>query len=101
MISRLSLFDIRKIRFMVGLFFNPIILSRKHMKFEMMDNDCLPAIDVVKDGDELVVRFWGFGGDEARGWFNSEPVRESLEGWHSIGGDFYMPFKLLKGEDLQ
>lgn len=60
------------------------------MKFEEGDNDCPPAVEVVAEGDELVVRFWGFGVDEARRWFNSEPVMNSFEAWHSVVGDFEM-----------
>ena len=60
------------------------------MKFEMMDNDCLPAIEVVTEGDELVVRYWGFSCDEAKRWFDSEPVMNSLKVWHSVIGDFGM-----------
>ena len=60
------------------------------MKFEMGDNDCLPMVEVVTGGDELVVRFWGFGFDEAKCWFNSDPVMNSLKVWHSVVGDFEM-----------
>lgn len=66
------------------------------MKFEMGDNDSPPFIEVVTDGDELVVRFWGFVCEEAKSWFNSKPVMESLEIWHSVTGDFEMSVKLVK-----
>lgn len=60
------------------------------MKFELGPNDCLPMVEVVTEGDELVVRFWGFGYDEAKWWFNSDPVMNSLKVWHSVVGDFEM-----------
>ena len=64
------------------------------MKFEMGDNDCLPAVEVVTEDDELVVRFWGFTYDEAEQWFNSEAVMDSFSTWHSVGGDFVMSVKI-------
>ena len=64
------------------------------MKFELGNNDCEPAIEVVTEGDELVVRFWGFASDEADQWFSSEPVMSSLEIWHSVVGDFEMSVKV-------
>lgn len=66
------------------------------MKFELCDNDSETFIDVVTDGDELVVGFWGFAFEEAKGWFNSKPVMESLEIWHSGMSDFEMAFKSIK-----
>ena len=64
------------------------------MKFEMGNNDCQPMIEVVAEGDELVVRFWGFAFDEARQWFHSEPVMDSFKAWHSLEGDFVMSMKV-------
>lgn len=64
------------------------------MKLEMGNNDCEPMIEVVGDGADLVVRFWGFAFYEANDWFNSEAVRTSLKIWHEMLGDFEMPLKL-------
>lgn len=64
------------------------------MKFEMGDNDCPPAVQVVTEGDELVVRFWGFTVDEAEQWFNSESIMDSFNTWHSGLGDFVMSVKI-------
>lgn len=69
------------------------------MKFQMGNNDSEPLVQVVQEGSELVVSFFGFGSDEARSWFNSEAVMESMKIWHKIAGDFYMPFKLFKGKE--
>ncbi len=54
------------------------------MRFEMGNNDCEPAIEVVTEGDERIVRFWGFAYDEAERWFNSDAVMESLDSWQSF-----------------
>ncbi len=64
------------------------------MKLEMGSNDCEPMIEVVGDGDDLVVRFWGFGSDEAKEWFKSARVMDSLRIWHDQLGDFEMPLRL-------
>lgn len=60
------------------------------MKFEVSHNDCLPAVEVVQEGDELLVRFFGFAWEEARQWFETEPVMKTFENCHSIVGDFEM-----------
>ena len=65
-------------------------LLEKYMKFELMGSDWPPSIEVVRDGDELVAQFWGFTGEEAERWYNSEVVMESLDIWHSVLGDFDM-----------
>lgn len=63
-------------------------LKEKCMKYVMCNNDCHPSVEVLTDGDELLVRFWGFAYDEAQLWFNSKAVMDSLEVWHSVIGDF-------------
>ena len=63
------------------------------MKLEMGFNECEPMIEVVGDGDDMVVRFWGFGVDEAKEWFNSAQVMDSLGTWHELLGDFEMPVR--------
>lgn len=66
------------------------------MKFELCVNDSEPFVEVVKESDELVVKFWGFSFDEATSWFNSEEVMKSFECWHSGLGDFEMRYKQIK-----
>jgi len=70
------------------------------MKFELCSNDSEPFVEVVKESDELVVKFWGFGSEEAKSWFNSEAVMESLESWHSSLGDFEMRYKQIKWKEM-
>ena len=71
------------------------------MKFLMGDNDGMPSVVVIADREDLVASFWGFGFEEAERWFNSGGVKESLESWHSVFGDFEMAVKAtaFKGED--
>jgi len=64
------------------------------MKYEVLGNDCLPSIDVTRDGEELLVRFWGFTYEEADHWFNSKMVMDSLNIWNSVIGDFEMTVKI-------
>lgn len=70
------------------------------MKFLMGDNDGMPSVVVFADREELIASFWGFGSEEAEGWFNSKEVKDSLEIWHSVFGDFELVVKttFVKGD---
>jgi hypothetical protein len=69
------------------------------MKFVMGDNDDMPSVVVFSGDQELIVSFWGFGFEEAERWFNGEGVKESLESWHSVFGDFEMAVKTTAFKD--
>jgi hypothetical protein len=66
------------------------------MKYEVGFNDCLPEIEVTLNGNDgdLVVRYFGFAHDEAKQWFDSMAVMDSLATWHSVLGNFKMSVSL-------
>lgn len=71
------------------------------MKFEYGNNDCEPCVVVTKEDGELVVMFEGFGGEEAKQWFNSKDVMSSLESWHNMMGDYEMAYKQINGRGFE